>query len=495
MYMTILIIKPMPTSQFRKKLPVKLLLINILLIILNGCQTIEPHNAYVSKKNNTSKDQAYFLYGKNNVPFKASSKASSASLLLKRQQDLWQLTPSLFKLNLHTQQPRVAKEVALFIRNPTFVTSASQRAHYYFHYILQQLVKNNMPAELAMLPFIESGYNPFALSSANALGMWQFIPSTGAQYGLKKNWWYDGRRDIVASTKAALSYLQELNHTFNGDWLLTLAAYNCGRACVKNAQKKNKEKNKKTDYWSLALPTETARYVPKFLAINTLIKYADHYGIQLASIPNRPYFSAVNVGSQIDIELAAKMANISTQALYQLNPGFHRWATNPDGPHKLLIPKNKVAMFRSQLATLRMNKKVNFRVIRTLSNDTLTAIATRYNTSAQAIKALNTNISHLDNTQIRLPNNQIKPSHFVVQHRSLYSKTQENGRQRISNNNKIKTVYRVKSGDSINVIADKFSVSISDIKRWNHKLKTNSYLRPNQSIIIFTKYSKNTQQI
>ena len=499
MNMTILIFKPILISRLRQKLIVKLTFINILLITLNGCQTIGSDNNYVPEINSTSKDQAYFLYGKNNISFKTSSVGTS----LKRKQDLWQLTPSLFKLNLQTQRPRVRKEVAFFIRNPTFFTGASQRAHYYFHYVLKQLVKNKMPAELAMLPFIESGYNPFALSSANALGIWQFIPSTGAHYGLKNNWWYDGRRDITASTKAAITYLKDLNQTFKGDWLLTLAAYNCGTDCVKRAQKKNKANNKRTDYWSLTLPAETARYVPKLLAISTLIKHADHYGIKLASIPNRPYFNAVNVGSQIEIELAAKMANIKTQALYQLNPGFNRWATSPEGPHKLLIPTNKVTMFRKQLAKLKkQDKKVDFTIIKTEPNDTLAAIAARYNTSIEAIKALNTNITHLHNTQLRLPNKQITPSHFVVQHRSSYLNKQGSSQKyqqaqlvSKSDKGKTKTLYRVKSGDSLNVIAEKFSVSMSDIKRWNQQLPKNNYLRPNQMIIIFSKKSKSIQKI
>ncbi|MEM5527566.1 transglycosylase SLT domain-containing protein [Gammaproteobacteria bacterium AS21] len=491
------IFKKTLTSALKFNVVTTPLLLIVCLSTLIGCQTTALNNEVAANTNRTSIEQAYLMYNIN----KKSSNNAVPGQLTKNRQDLWHLAPTLFSLNLHTQQPRVRSEMTSLLRNPTFITNTSKRAHYYFHYILKQVVKKNMPAELAMLPFIESGYNPFALSSANALGIWQFIPDTGKHYGLKSTWWYDGRRDIITSTDAALNYLQDLNRTFKGDWLLTLAAYNCGAGCVKNAQKINAGVNRKTDYWSLKLPNETARYVPKFLAINKLIKDAERYNIKLSAIANRPYFGTVNVGSQIDIQLAAKMAGISTQALYQLNPGFNRWATSPTGPHRLLIPANRAAGLRTLLANLNSDDKMNWKVVTTKPDDTLAMIATRHNTSTNILKTINvtTDFRNLNNAQLRLPKSDIKPTSFVLQHRPENFKTNSHkppikqlSHQHSSKKDtgKKRLVYQVKSGDSINVIAHKFSILVDDIKRWNQQLETTSYLRPNQTLILFINKSK-----
>ena len=207
-----------------------------------------------------------------------------------------------------------------------------------------------MPAEIALLPIVESAYDPFAYSHGRAAGLWQFVPATGKRFGLKQDWWYDGRRDILDSTAAALDYLQYLHKRFKGDWLLALAAYNSGEGTVSKAQRKNRKKGKPVGFWDLALPGETRDYVPKLIALKQLVATPSVYGIKLEGVPNRPYFAVVETAAQIDLAVAADLAGLELDKLYRLNPGFNQWATSPDGPHRLLIPVDQADMFRQAVA-------------------------------------------------------------------------------------------------------------------------------------------------
>ena len=278
--------------------------------------------------------------------------AQSSSLPRSSSQSLWQLSASKMRMNLQSKRPRVATQINNFVNNPQFVKNSSYRAQPYFHYVLKRVLEKGLPAELALLPFIESGYNQMATSTAHAVGAWQFIESTGKQYGLKNNAWYDARRDILASTQAALTLLDELNRNFKGDWLLALAAYNCGSQCVKNAIKKNKRTGKATDFWSLPLPKETRHYVPKFLAIATVIKHAERLSIPLAPLSNQRYFSIVKFNGQVDLRQLAVVSGISTDKLFSLNAGYKLKRTNPSGTHRLIIPISKASSLKQNLAKL-----------------------------------------------------------------------------------------------------------------------------------------------
>ncbi len=252
--------------------------------------------------------------------------------------DLWQRIRDGYGIPeskpLHTA---TQKQLNWFIKHPDYIDRVVERARPYLHYIVDQLEQRNMPMEIALLPVVESGFQPFAYSHGRAAGIWQFIPGTGRLYGLKQNWWYDGRRDVIASTGAALDYLEKLYGDF-GDWQLALAAYNSGEGTVGRAIKRNKKAGKATDFWSLDLPRETSAYVPKLIAVAELVKRPAHYNITLSPIDDSPFLAVVDVGSQIDLALAAQLAEISTDEMYQLNPGFNQWATTPDGPHRLVVP-------------------------------------------------------------------------------------------------------------------------------------------------------------
>src|SRR5690554_2686497 len=215
------------------------------------------------------------------------------------------------------------------------VTERSQR---YLHYVVSELENNDMPLELALLPMIESSYDPFAYSRAKAAGLWQFVSGTGKNFGLRQDWWYDGRRDVVASTDAAIRYLQRLYNMFDNDWLLALAAYNSGEGRVRRAIEKNRSAGKPTDFWSLQLPKETRSYVPHLLALAQIVRTPEAYSVSLHDIPNDPYFIKISLDSQIDLMQAARLADIDLTELQHLNAGYNRWLTAPSGEHVLLVP-------------------------------------------------------------------------------------------------------------------------------------------------------------
>jgi len=265
--------------------------------------------------------------------------------------DLWERLRGGFTLP-DRQHPKARKEAKEYAGYQYHLDEVIERARPYLYYVLEEIEKRGMPSEIALLPIIESAYQPLAYSSGGAAGIWQFIASTGRNFGLKQTFWYDGRRDIAASTKAAMDYLQKLNIDFDGDWLLTLAAYNAGEGTVFRAMKKNRQAGKRTDFWSLDLPRETEAYIPRLLGVAALVANPDEYGASLTYVPDEPYLKSVEIESQIDLKVAAQLADISPQEIKLLNPGFIHGTSDPKGPHHLLLPINKVDIFNTKLATL-----------------------------------------------------------------------------------------------------------------------------------------------
>ncbi|RZA05225.1 MAG: lytic transglycosylase, partial [Proteobacteria bacterium] len=235
--------------------------------------------------------------------------------------DVWERMRQGFQLqDGNDQNPRIDQQRLWYANNPSFLETAGNRGSLYMHYIVERLEERNMPLELALLPVIESAYNPMALSRSDAAGIWQFIPSTGRYFNLRQTNFYDGRRDITASTTAALDYLTKLHDMFNGDWLLALAAYNAGEGTVSRAIERNDKLNLPTDYWNLPLPQETRDYVPKLLALSQVVMSPDAYGVNLSPIDNKPYFQVVELNQRMDLSKVAAMANIDEDELVQLNP-------------------------------------------------------------------------------------------------------------------------------------------------------------------------------
>lgn len=274
-----------------------------------------------------------------------SKSSSQYDNLWDRLFDLYDLPP--------IEHEEIDRELRWFLNHPTYIERVQKRAEPFLYSIVRQVEKHDIPGEIALLPVIESAFQPHVVSPANAAGIWQFIPSTGRMYGLKQSRSYDGRRDIYASTRAAIKYLKKLHRDFDGDWLLAIAAYNCGEGAVGRAIQRNTNRGLPTDFWSLDLPQETRSYVPRLLAVSKLFVESDQFGISLMDIPNQAQYKAVKVDQQLDLALAADAADISLEQLYELNPGFKRQHTDVNGSYHLYIPADKKAAdFRQELQRL-----------------------------------------------------------------------------------------------------------------------------------------------
>ncbi len=397
--------------------------------------------------------------------------------------DLWQLTRDNFGLDHSLDNPRIQSQLNWYSKHPRYLDRMADRARRYYHYVLQQTIKRGLPSELALLPIVESAYDPFAYSHGRAAGPWQFIPMTAKRFKLKHTWWYDGRRDIQASTNAALDYLELLNKRFDGDWLLALAAYNAGGGNVSKAMRKNRERNLPTDFWSLKLPNETRAYVPKLIALAKLFDNPAAYDLSLKSLPNRPYFAAVATESQIDLAKAADLAGISIEELYLLNPGFNQWATDPDGPHELLVPAAKAVAFQQALTSYPTDQRISWARYKIKPGDNLSNLAKHYNTTVASLRSANS----ITGNQIRAGKMLLIPKASQQAQSYVYSKGQRQAdkNQRVAlRSGKDKLTYKVRSGDSFWKISRKHSVKIRELAAWN-QMAPGDPLKVGQKLVIW----------
>lgn len=392
---------------------------------------------------------------------------------------LWQRMRDGFGLDESLNNSRIDAQRAWFVDHQAYLDRVATRAKRYLYYITQQTEKRDMPLELTLLPVVESGFDPFAYSRSKASGPWQFMPATGAYFDLTQDWWYDGRRDLVASTNAALTYLQRLADRFDGNWLLALASYNSGAGTVSRAIKRNQRKGLPTDFWHLDLPRETRAYVPKLLAVAQLVANPQQYGITLPDIPNQPYFDIIDTGGQLDLSEAANMADISVQELYMLNPGFNRWATPPNGPNRLLIPISHSQRFKAALAALPDAQRVTWKRYEIRAGDSLLSISQRKNIPVATLRHIN----HIKGNVIIAGNTLLIPGghgggndYTQALTKNLLKHNQPTGRR--------STQYRVRSGDSLWTIAQRFNVPMSKLMAWN-RLSRRSTLHPGQSLKLY----------
>lgn len=373
--------------------------------------------------------------------------------------------------------------VNYYRKHPKHIKDVSKRANPYLHFILQEVKKRDMPYEIALLPFIESAFHPFAKSYISATGLWQFMPSTGHMFGLYRDWWYEGRQDIYTSTHAALNYLQKLYKQNNNDWLLALASYNGGYGNVLKAKKKflKKHPSRKPTYWSIRkyLPVETQNYVPQFLAISHLLENQKQYGLNFYPITNKPFFSELTLTQQLDINKLAQKTKVDLKTLKKLNPGFLRLATPPTGDYKLLLPVKTASEFKEKIAKQPDLFKVNWARHTIKSGESLSVIAEKYRTTSREIKKLN----QLKSNRIRTGKNLLIP----VSNETAKELIKQSVNKDYKGN---KHFHTVKKGDSLWKIAKYYNVSSRKLCEWN-RISIKDPLRKGQKLEIRSnKYGK-----
>lgn len=322
--------------------------------------------------------------------------------------NLWDILRDEFSLPHYENSPAVQAKIEWFMNNQDFLLRSATRSAPYLYYILQQIKKRHLPAELVLLPIVESGYNPFNRSPVGAAGIWQLMPSTATGLGVKQNGWYDGRRDVIASTHAALNYLAYLQSFFEGNWLWAIAAYNTGEGNVLSAIKRNIRDGRDTSFWSLPVAQETRDYVPSLLALAVIISHPERYPVYFPPVRNAPYLAQVNVASKISIQQAAKLAGIGYKRMLQLNPGFKSPTKSTKSPYKLVVPIENVVQFSENLANTPFSEPLQIDWIhyKIKSGDTLASVAKKFKTTIVALRKLNhltkNNLRH--GSQLLIPN-------------------------------------------------------------------------------------------
>ncbi|SIS76731.1 LysM peptidoglycan-binding domain-containing protein [Neptunomonas antarctica] len=436
--------------------------------LLAGCQTIQQHDSGSAnpKLTKTVWDK---IFSAEPLSGKSRKKPVNGDTATESPDDLWELTRQNLQLTDESQHEDVNTQIVWYSNYPTHMQHITENAAPYYHYVLNEVLKRGLPAELALLPAVESSYNPEAYSSGHAAGLWQFIPSTAKYKGLKKSRWYDGRKDIIDSTSAALDYLEHLNNRFNGDWLLTMAAYNAGGGTVSRAIRKNREAGKPIDFWSLSLPRETRLYVPRILAIASFVRQPDRYHMNLPIIKNEPYFEVIATGGQVNLAQAALMSGTRLAEVQQLNPGMLRLATDPAGPHRLLVPEDNAQQLRSALNDLTQQARTQWAEYKIQPGDSLSEIAEMFDSSIATIKTAN----QLPSNRLRAGKTLIIPQDTTIA--ALSGKTPTNASTATSTPAK-KTVhsalsiyqYTVKTGDTLWGIAQNHHVNVELLSQWNN---------------------------
>ncbi|MDN0088107.1 murein transglycosylase D [Yersinia nurmii] len=392
------------------------------------------------------------------------------------QNDLWNFISDELKMKVQ-DNALIREQKRKYLKNKSYLHDVTLRAEPYMYLIVEQIKQRKMPMELVLLPIVESAFDPHATSSANAAGLWQIVPSTGRNYGLKQNQWYDGRRDVVASTKAALDMMERLNKMFNGDWLLTIAAYNSGEGRVMQAVKANKAKGKPTNFWALSLPRETSIYVPKMLALSDIIKNSKKYGIKLPETNENRALARVDVGQQIELTQAAEMAGMSLTKLKAYNSGYKRNVTAPNGPHYIMLPKTHAEQFKDSLAETDIVVSKSTQVA---NNTKTSASGSQYkvrpgDTLSTIAKRLNIKTSDLQSW------NNLRTSSTLKVGQTL---------QLASNTASKSITYQVRKGDSFASIAKRHGVNTNDVMRWNSVVSKANSLQPGLKLTLYVNGQK-----
>jgi membrane-bound lytic murein transglycosylase D len=385
--------------------------------------------------------------------------------------DLWARIKDGYELP-DVKSPYTGTHEQWYSTRPDYIQRMMERSQRYLFHIVEEVQKRGMPTEIALLPMIESAFNPQAYSRSKASGIWQFVPATGKHFGLKQNWWVDNRRDVTAATDAALDYLQKLHGMF-GSWDLALAAYNAGEGTVQRAIDKNRRLGLATNYQSLSLPPETRNYVPKLQAIKNIVTDPEKYGLSIAAMPNRPYFARVTTPKQIDAKLAAQLAEISYEEFSALNPSYNRPVITSQGEkNQLLLPVWAADRFADNLANYD-KPLTNWQTYTAKRGERVDSIAKKFGTDVHNLRVVNglSSTSKLRASQTMLVpathNTTTGNNDEAIDVNELASNNIENDAGVDEPRATRRIIHKVKKGETLTALAIKYDTSTQTLKNLN----------------------------
>ena len=422
-----------------------------LLILIVGCQQIEVYQENPSELNEID------------IGIEANVTEISTT---QPYQDVW----DFIKQNNTSQNTNILNDQVLAYMNMHLkdldkFDEYLNDSYYFLYFVIQELKKNNLPLELAILPYIESNYDPFSISSSGAVGIWQFMPRTGRLYQLDKSWWNEDRHDPFRSTEAAVKYLKYLYQRFDQNIYHTLAAYNAGPSLLDRRINQNKRRGMDTDFWSLNVPVQTKNYVPKYIALRELILNSDNYGIKLPQIPYEPVVKKISIPGQVEVLTLSEYLDIKPELLYKLNAGYTKWASAPEDESVFYIPSEKYVLFEDEDNPFKNSNQINWISHIVQSGDSLWSLASKYDTEVRIIKKIN----YLNNDLLSINDTLLIP----------LSKSK-------SNNFIPYEMYIVSEGDTLWSIAKQYNIEIRDLSRMN-SINENSYLQLGQQLSIGNK--------
>ena len=432
----------------------------VLLLVLTSCTNTNNQKSAVPESNTSSSSPADFHHPEAqtevvNSPLERANEPANLTAL----NDVWQRIRLQLSINV-ADRPEIALERKFYARQQKFLNDVANRADPFLYYVVTRLEQRGMPVELALIPIVESAYNPLA-KGAGPSGLWQMVPQTAKNFGLKINYWYDGRNDAIASTEAVLDLLQYLHDNLENDWINAVAAYNSGEARIQNAIIRNKAKGKPTDFYSLNIPVKYTRTVPKWLALVDIVRNPERHQVVLKPIANKPKFTIAKIKGPVDLAQAAQASGLSLAQLKRFNTGFKRHATSPDGPHQLAIPVENFTNFDP--SRLKVQKLVAGQTYKIKKGDTLGSIAAKFGVSINQLKKQN----NLKNNSLTVGNSiQIPPETTTT--RANLAKT-----------------YKVRKGDNIWTISKKLKIDAEQLRVAN-KLSQGAELMPGQVLQIPT---------
>jgi membrane-bound lytic murein transglycosylase D len=401
--------------------------------------------------------------------------------------DLWQRIKDGYAMP-EVQSEYTSNHESWYAARPDYVKRMVARSQKYLYHVVEEVEKRGMPTEIALLPMVESAFNPQANSRSRASGIWQFIPSTGKDFGLKQTWWVDNRRDVTAATNAALTYLQKL-HVMFGTWDLALAAYNAGEGTVKRAIERNLRQGLPTDYESLSLPEETKNYVPKLQAVKNIVTHPEQYGLSIQSIPNRPYFTKVRAPQQIDAHLAAQLAEISPEEFASLNPEYNRPVLTESGSvHEILLPVGAAETFKTNLASYD-KPLVSWQTYHAKRGERMESIARKFGIGLAQLRDVNdlpTRNKFVTTTSLLVPSNKNNLNQIAIatdEHSAVSPSASSEP------STKPDSKYIVKNNENLAAVAKRYDLTTKQLIALNH-LKS-SRLKAGQ-VLLVTSSTKNS---